>query len=366
MSNDVEKVLPPIMALLPSLLDALDALSFTARHFHPPVLPELVAMLEGRDTGLQAQLMVLATLECPSSLAPIQNQLLLAGEQTLKTFDGLRLAPDAPQPALQGYRALRHLTRAQEALYALVWLFPPISDFFLEAGSRQDAPLLAALEAADPERPDVGLMHVNNERDKRGGISIYVPEYYDPASAMPLIMALHGGSGHGRDFVWSWLRAARSHGAILVCPTSRDDTWSLMESDRDFLGLERILAFVGERWNIDRQRLLLTGMSDGGTFSYVAGLNPQSSFTHLAPVSASFHPFLLQTTTPARLKNLPIHITHGALDWMFPAHMAREANAVLTASAANCSYSEIADLSHTYPVEENAALIQWLNETPGQ
>lgn len=362
----MEEVLPPIMALLPSLLASLEALSFTARHFHPPVLPELVKMLEGRDATLQAQLMVLASLECPPNIAPIQNQLLLAGEETLKTFDGLRLAPDAPHPALAGYRALRHLTRAQEALYALVWLFPPISDFFLEPAARQDAPLCAALDAVDPERSDIGLMHANNERDKRGGISIYVPEYYDPACAMPLVMALHGGSGHGRDFVWSWLRAARSRSAILVCPTSRDDTWSLMDSDRDFQGLERILAFVGERWNIDRERLLLTGMSDGGTFSYVAGLNPVSSFTHLAPFAASFHPFLLQTTTPARLMNLPIHITHGALDWMFPAQMAREAYAVLTASAANCSYSEIADLSHTYPAEENAGLIDWLNETPRQ
>ena len=40
------------------------------------------------------------------------------------------------------------------------------------------------------------------------------------------------------------------------------------------------------RWNVDPARLLLTGMSDGGTFCYVAGLERGSPFTHLAPVAA--------------------------------------------------------------------------------
>jgi phospholipase/carboxylesterase len=33
-----------------------------------------------------------------------------------------------------------------------------------------------------------------------------------------------------------------------------------------------MVAEVGERWNLDPARQLLTGMSDGGTFSYVLGL----------------------------------------------------------------------------------------------
>ena len=46
-------------------------------------------------------------------------------------------------------------------------------------------------------------------------------------------MALHGGSGHGRLFLWSWLREARARGVILVAPTAIGDTWSLMEPDMD-------------------------------------------------------------------------------------------------------------------------------------
>ena len=54
-------------------------------------------------------------------------------------------------------------------------------------------------------------------------------------------MALHGGSGNGRAFLWSWLRDARSHGAILVAPTARGQTWALTGPDVDTPNLVRIL-----------------------------------------------------------------------------------------------------------------------------
>ena len=85
-------------------------------------------------------------------------------------------------------------------------------------------------------------------------------------------MALHGGSGNGRGFLWTWLRDARSHGAIVVAPTATGSTWALMGEDTDTANLVRILDVVRSRWNVDSDRLLLTGMSDGGTFCYVTGL----------------------------------------------------------------------------------------------
>ena len=43
---------------------------------------------------------------------------------------------------------------------------------------------------------------------------------------------------------------------------------------------------VAEGWTVDVGRMLLTGMSDGGTFTYVLGLRAGCRFTHLAPVAA--------------------------------------------------------------------------------
>ncbi len=110
---------------------------------------------------------------------------------------------------------------------------------------------------------------------------------------------------------------------------------------------------------MDRTHLLLTGMSDGGTFTLLSGLDDGSPFTHLAPVAASFHPLLLTMADPHRLAGLPVYLVHGALDWMFPVSIARTAHRALTAAGANVTYREIADLSHAYPREEGSAIIDW-------
>jgi phospholipase/carboxylesterase len=173
-------------------------------------------------------------------------------------------------------------------------------------------------------------------------------------------MALHGGSGNGRGFLWSWLRDARSRGAILVAPTATGSTWALMGDDTDTPNLIRILESVQARWNVDPGRMLLTGMSDGGTFCYVTGFDGASPFTHLAPVAATFHPLMAEMADADRLRGLPIHIVHGRLDWMFPVQVARQTSQALSAAGANVTYRELEDLSHTYPREMNAEILQWM------
>jgi phospholipase/carboxylesterase len=255
------------------------------------------------------------------------------------------------------HRALRHATRAAEALYPLAPALPTVSRWFLNPPQREDAALLASLRAAGP---GTGVTHAANETNQRGGFSVYVPENYDPARQYPLVMALHGGSGHGRLFLWTWLREARGRGLVLVAPTAAGGTWSLMEPDIDAGNLADILDQVRQRWSIDPARLLLTGMSDGGTFTLLCGLAEDSPFTHLAPVAASFHPLLVTMSDPGRLRELPVYLVHGALDWMFPVSVARTAHRALTAAGASVSYREIPDLSHAYPREENDRIAGWL------
>ncbi len=172
-------------------------------------------------------------------------------------------------------------------------------------------------------------------------------------------MALHGGSGHGRLFLWNWLPEARSRCLLVVAPTAIGSTWSLMEPEIDSQNLGAILTRVRDRWNIDPAHMLLTGMSDGGTFTLLSGLADNSPFTHLAPVAASFHPFLLSMTSPGRLTGLPVHLTHGAEDWMFPVSMARTAHRMLAAAGAAVVYREIADLSHAYPRDGQSEVLDW-------
>ena len=208
-------------------------------------------------------------------------------------------------------------------------------------------------------RAGFGVVYGSTAPGSRGSFSLYVPEYYDPATAYPLVVALHGGAGHGRQFLWSWLSEARTRGFILIAPTAIGDTWSLMEPEQDSANIERMAAYVRENWNIDPARMLLTGMSDGGTFALVSGLGDSSPFTHIAPFAASFHPLLAEMADPRRLAGLPIYLVHGALDWMFPVAMARAAERALAAAGAQVVYREVEDLSHTYPRDENPTLLDW-------
>jgi phospholipase/carboxylesterase len=343
--------------LLPPLLGALEALGFVARHLNPPDLDVLLAAVGEPDAALLAARGGLS--DWPAELADVRQALEAACDHVVTAFEALRTAASEGGDMGQVYRALRGLPRAQEALYPLAAGLAPVSRFFLDPAARGDVDLLARLAEA-PVRDDTGVIHLGQAPGVRGGVSLYAPEYYTDDRDWPLVVALHGGAGSGRSFLWTWLRDARSHGAILAAPTATGDTWALMGPDPDTPSLARLVEAMRARWRIDPARILLTGMSDGGTFAYVTGLEAGSPFTHLAPVSAAFHPMLAQMADAGRIAGLPIHIAHGALDWMFPVAMAREARDALTAAGAAVTYREFDDLSHTYPRELNRDLLTWL------
>jgi phospholipase/carboxylesterase len=336
---------------LTRLLVVLDTLGKIARMMHPARLPALISQLGDRDTSLQTAI----GDEPPQT--ETSEQIYLAATLALQACVGLRAAPDTANPMLEAYRAMRQYSRAQEALAALAETVPEVSRHLLEPRFRDDPGLRQRL--AEPPHPDSGIFHSANQTSERGGFSVYVPPWYDPIKPTPVIFALHGGSGHGRLFLSNWLPEARSRGMIVVAPTAAGSTWSLMEPEIDSQNLDVILGRVRDRWNIDPNHMLLSGMSDGGTFTLLSGLSDSSPFTHLAPVAASFHPMLLAMAMPQRLTGLPIHLTHGALDWMFPVEAARTAHRILVAAGAAITYREIADLSHAYPRDGQGDVLDW-------
>lgn len=352
MTSDPVTILPPLFA-------CLEALGIVARHLDPQTFGDVMEAVGTPDAALRA---AYSDFKPSDASDDVGKRLLAASDEALSAFAELRAALNGGDIRAV-FKALRHLPRAQEALYPLASMIPAVSSFFLDSSLRADADVVA--RSMQPPRGGVtGVMHFDNEPRTRGGYSLYVPETYTPDRAWPLVVALHGGSGHGRGFLWSWLRDARSFGAILVAPTSAGNslgsTWALMGDDNDTPNLARIVEQVSAQWNVDPGRRLLTGMSDGGTFCYVSALDSGSPFTHLAPVSATFHPMLISMADAQRMQGLPIFLTHGALDWMFPVEVARQAQRALSAAGANVTYREIDDLSHTYPREINAPVLDWL------
>jgi phospholipase/carboxylesterase len=352
-----------IGTLLPPLLDALERVTWVQRHLYPPLASRLAAEIGPSAERVAAPLHAFEEAAWPDDVRFIRDRLLDVARRTIDLVVAFVEAASSPHDPIGLYRALRRFAAVQETLYPLAPVFEAVSRWFLTPAARHDDDLVARLRAGSLRDDDVrvGVLHADNERGSRGGFSLYVPEDGDGRGLRPLVVALHGGHGHGRDFLWSWLADARARGVLVMAPTSRERTWSIMGTDDvDAEPLRAMVQSVAARYPVDRSRVLLTGMSDGATYALVCGLRPDTPFTHLAPACGVLHPALLANGGLARAAGRPIYLIHGVLDWMFPiqyAHMARHA---LIAADADLVYREIPDLSHTYPRDENAKILDWL------
>jgi phospholipase/carboxylesterase len=338
-------------------LGALQALEWAARRLHPPAIPALRSQLAPLRDRLDAALETWRGTPAPPGLAPFHDELAAAADLTARALEGFLDRDPRAHPAAGVLASLRSAARAQERLYPLRTALPPLGRHFAE-------PAFQAAEGLDPEPApgaSVGLHRTGDEAGERGGFCLYVPERYSAERSWPLVVALHGGSGSGREFLWTWLREARGRGFLLLAPTARGSTWGLDAPGPDTDALHRMVDLVCERWNVDRARLLLTGLSDGATFTLLAGLSQGSPFTALAPVSGVLHPASFRLGNLERARGRRIYLVHGALDWLFPVGVARMARDALTEAGADLVYREIEDLSHTYPREENDRILAWFD-----
>jgi len=353
--------------LVGPLLVTLERVGWVQRHLYPPLADRLAGELAPSAAAVAGPLRAVEALTCPDELRFMRDPLVEATRQTLDLVTAFVEAAHTPREPIGLFRALRRFARVQETLYPLAPVVEPLSRWFLEPARRDDDTLVASLRSAalrDDDR-QVGVLHASNERDSRGGFSLYVPEQSDGQRLMPLVVALHGGHGHGRDFLWAWLREARSREVLVLSPTSRDRTWSIMGGDDvDAEPLREMVESVAARYPVDRTRVLLTGMSDGATYALLCGLRDGMPFTHLAPLCGVLHPVLLANGDLALARGRPVYLVHGALDWMFPLHTAQLARQALLAAGARLVYREIEDLSHTYPRDENPHILDWLTGDP--
>ena len=341
-------------------LAGLQALEAILRRLHPPALPQLREHLEPVRERLADALGGYRDAVVPAGLEPFHEQLAAGAGEALAAAERF-LAPAPPQQLASGVLAsMRGHCRAQELLYPLRGAFPPLAQYFVEPAFHER---LAELDPEPPGNESVGLHRAgsSSEADERGGFSLYVPERYRRDASWPLVVALHGGYGHGRDFLWTWLREARGRGFLLLAPTSRGTTWAFDEPELDAAALRSMIDTVCEQWNVDRDRILLTGLSDGASFALLAGLAENSPFTALAPVSGVLHPSNFRNGNLGRARAKRIYLVHGALDWMFPVSLAREARDALEQAEADVTFREIADLSHAYPREENDRILTWFD-----
>lgn len=190
----------------------------------------------------------------------------------------------------------------------------------------------------------------------RGAYTAYVPETYRADCSWPLLLTMHGGSGNDEDFLWTWLKYAKSRGYLLVSAKSFASTWGPWDAPSILLMLEDMQT----RYNVDASRILLTGLSDGGSFGYEAGFAFPERFTGLAVVAGILRP---HQRTP-QSSQLPVYIAHGEQDQLFPVTYIRMVAAKLREMGHPVTYHEIPDFGHAYPSGENTAILDWFDHLP--
>ena len=122
--------------------------------------------------------------------------------------------------------------------------------------------------------------------------TLFVPQGYDPLKPTPLLFGLHGGGAGGADrklVVGSGPHAmpfyrgqCAKRGWIAVCPTALQAGWGGL--NHDFI--DAILDELRALYNIDENRIYLTGHSMGGGGTWVQGTRIPEVWAAIAPTAS--------------------------------------------------------------------------------
>ena len=257
----------------------------------------------------------------------------------------------------------RAFSEGKYALYDLRHDLPTLQQYWVLP---EDLSRLAELETSSAAGDaQTGILHRPASKE-RGEYSLYVPESYDPHRRWPLIIAMHGGHGRGDDYLLTWLRPAKSKGYFVLSPKSLGNTWSLQQPAVDIRSILTMVEELLDEYAIDTGRLFVTGLSDGGTFSFALGLSCPKLFAGIGPIAAAGSFLALMDLTQGR--NLPILLIHGAQDFIFPVATARAAHELLLQSEfTNVTYKELPEWGHAYTYSINETLLlPWFEGLPSR
>ena len=298
-----------------------------------------------------------APLTPPDQMVDFHQRMFETGGELQKSFN-LFMTEPGPNWTVSFLYSRRSLCSALYSLYELQSHLPAVSRYFTAEDSTE------APEPSSNAGAAVGFIH-RERNDKRSDYSLYIPENYTVERRWPLIICLHGGYGEGYEYIWTWLRPARAHGYLLLSPKSLDVTWTMTPNSIDTRSILLMLDEVAAEYSIDRSRLFLTGLSDGGIMTYLLGIERHEMFTGIAPVAGALHPMVDPMLRERTGRELPIFVVHGVHDFIFPVTFTRQTNELLKNLGYNLKYEELPDWGHalTYSINERLVM-PWFESLP--
>jgi poly(3-hydroxybutyrate) depolymerase len=154
-----------------------------------------------------------------------------------------------------------------------------------------------------------------------------IPENYDSAISYPVEFMLHGGVSRpewepGGDW---WRRGyddLMSESKIIVVPAAWESQFWWQQGQAD--NLKEILRTLKQTYNIDDNRVTLSGVSDGGTGAYFFAFKQPSEWAAFLPYIG--HPAVLRNAQSGggyrlffeNLTAKPLYIVNGEDDPLYP------------------------------------------------
>ena len=249
--------------------------------------------------------------------------------------------------------------------------------FYYRGEGRKDSPsatvgfrLAADYIGKDPTVPDGRKAGLEKQQYSEGetllNYWLYTPE--NAVSNMPLIVYLHGGSGKGDnlelitsvDGFPQYLQDGRlTPEAYVIIPqvSSSYKGWGDVKAD-----VIQLISAVAAEYNIDPNRISLTGHSMGGTGAWMLALAYPNTFSALAPLSGSV---TLSDTNLHKLEDMPIWAVVGTADTIVNPESSMNFIAELEKSNPNAKITALAGVDHfTVPgatyLSSEFDLISWL------
>ena len=186
---------------------------------------------------------------------------------------------------------------------------------------------------------------------------LFVPPQAKEGRKLPLIVALHGAGGKPDGPIKWWQAIATERGYFVLAPKSNGGTWP---GGGDQSHVARMVAAMERERPIDPKRVLLTGVSDGGTWTYALGFQNPKLFAALAPISGVLMRTLVGSL-PMQPK-LPICVVHGTDDKIFIVARAQAAVKALKSAHFNVNYIEVAQGHHGWFPEKAAEILDWFEK----
>ncbi|HEV3475084.1 MAG TPA: alpha/beta hydrolase-fold protein [Actinomycetota bacterium] len=143
---------------------------------------------------------------------------------------------------------------------------------------------------------------------------LYVPDSYRPSRPAPLVVSLRGccgGPGSGLSLVREF---ADDAGLIVLSPDGDGGSWDVISGGfgPDASLIDTALVEVFRTYNVDPDRVAISGFSDGASYALSLGLTNGDLFTHVIAHSPGF-------MAPGDLRGRPkVYVAHGREDRTLP------------------------------------------------